>query len=302
MNLIRNKLIKLEKITQKLGDSVVLCHGHFNIIHPGHIRYLDYASKQADKLVVSVEGDTFSLHSEEKYIFSEYERAAGVASIQTVDHVILLGEGNLDELIKMLNPDVLVLGKEFEFERSDQLSGAVQLLKKQGGQILYHAGETHYATSDLFRENLPDLHEKHIKLYKQACGQQDLTMKELINCIDKFQDASLLVIGDTIVDQYVACDAMGMSAEAPVVVVRELDTREYAGGAAVVAMHVGALGAECRYLSVVGQDANADIIEELPLTDIFTTFFTTKKHRKQEKMLEYLGNNKLLIPTVFAKD
>ena len=42
------------------------------------------------------------------------------------------------------------------------------------------------------------------------------------------------MIGDTIIDQYVACDALGMSAEAPVVVVRELDTGEYAGGAAVV--------------------------------------------------------------------
>jgi rfaE bifunctional protein kinase chain/domain len=65
------------------------------------------------------------------------------------------------------------------------------------------------------------------------------------------------VIGDTIVDQYVACDTLGLSAEAPVVVVRELDTREYAGGAAVVAMHVSSLRAECRYLSVVGQDKNA---------------------------------------------
>ena len=84
-------------------------------------------------------------------------------------------------------------------------------------------------------------------------------MGGLLDCIDKFEDASLLVIGDTIVDQYVACDALGMSAESPVVVVRELDTREYAGGAAVVAMHVSALGAKCRFLSVVGQDNNAQL-------------------------------------------
>ena len=67
------------------------------------------------------------------------------------------------------------------------------------------------------------------------------------------------MIGDTIVDQYVACDALGMSAEAPVVVVRELDNREYVGGAAVVAMHVSTLGAKCRFISVVGQDNNANL-------------------------------------------
>ena len=246
-------------MSQNAGDSVVLCHGHFNIIHPGHIRYLDYARKQGSKLVVSIQGDASFINTERKHHFSEAERAAGVASIQTVDQVVLLGEGNLEKLIKLLNPAVLVLGKEFEYERDDQVSGAVQLLKKQGGKILFHAGEIHYASADLLRDNLPDLHEQQIKQFKQACNQQKIKMKELLERLDKFKDASLLVIGDTIVDQYVACDALGMSAEAPVVVVRELDTREYAGGAAVVAMHVSALGAKCRYISVVGSDTNATI-------------------------------------------
>ena len=53
-----------------------------------------------------------------------------------------------------------------------------------------------------------------------------------------------------------------MSAEAPVVVVRELDTREYAGGAAVVAMHVRAMGAKCRFISVVGKDNKAKMAEK----------------------------------------
>ena len=133
-------------------------------------------------------------------------------------------------------------------------------MKKQGGKILFHAGEIHYASSDLFRDNLPDLHDQRVKQFKQACSQQNIKMKELLECLDKFKEASLLVIGDTIIDQYVACDALGMSAEAPVVVVRELDTREYAGGAAVVGMHVSALGAKCHYISVVGQDNNAKLL------------------------------------------
>mgnify|MGYP001988233228 CR=1 FL=1 len=83
---------------------MVLCHGHFNIIHPGHIRYLDYACQQGAKLVVSIQGDASFLNSERKHHFSEAERAAGVASIQTVDQVVLLGEGNLVELIKVVNP------------------------------------------------------------------------------------------------------------------------------------------------------------------------------------------------------
>jgi len=73
----------------------------------------------------------------------------------------------------------------------------------------------------------------------------------------------LLIIGDTILDRYVACDALGMSAEAPVLVVKELDEREYIGGAAVVASHAQSLGAKCHYLSVVGDDEQAVVVDKL---------------------------------------
>jgi rfaE bifunctional protein kinase chain/domain len=72
-----------------------------------------------------------------------------------------------------------------------------------------------------------------------------------------------LVIGDTIVDNYVVCDAIGMSAEAPVLVVKELGNREFIGGAAVVASHVKALGGQCDYISVVGDDSQSNQVSEV---------------------------------------
>ena len=85
MRSIGKKIVKLEEVTQKSNESVVLCHGHFNIIHPGHIRYLDYARQHGTKLVVSIIGDASFLNSERKHHFSETERAAGVASLQIID-------------------------------------------------------------------------------------------------------------------------------------------------------------------------------------------------------------------------
>ncbi|MDA8675840.1 bifunctional ADP-heptose synthase, partial [Alphaproteobacteria bacterium] len=64
--------------------------------------------------------------------------------------------------------------------------------------------------------------------------------------------------GDTIIDQYIACDALGMSAEAPVVVLRELDQQDFLGGASIVAAHIAAMGANCHYISVVGNDENGE--------------------------------------------
>ena len=72
----------------------------------------------------------------------------------------------------------------------------------------------------------------------------------------------LIVLGDTIVDQYAACEAIGMSAEAPVVVVRELEHKNFIGGAAVVAAHISALGAKCDFISVVGADSTAELVSK----------------------------------------
>ena len=70
-----------------------------------------------------------------------------------------------------------------------------------------------------------------------------------------WKKSHLLVIGDTIVDQYAACEPIGLSAEAPVVVVKELKKKDFIGGAAIVASHIRALGAKCTFLSVTGDDS-----------------------------------------------
>ena len=107
----KEKIIPLQRYQKNSLETVVLCHGHFNIIHPGHIRYLDFASTQGEKLVVTVEGDQLNNVSDIKQQFNEIERAAGVASLEKVDKVILLGDKHLEDAVKIIEPDFLVLGK-----------------------------------------------------------------------------------------------------------------------------------------------------------------------------------------------
>ena len=55
----------------------VLCYGHFNIIHPGHIRYLEYAKSLGKRLIVAVQGDQMLTHSGNSHQFTDQERALG---------------------------------------------------------------------------------------------------------------------------------------------------------------------------------------------------------------------------------
>ena len=257
-----DKIISADNTTFNGNDDIVFCYGHFNLIHPGHLRYLQHAKTLANKLIIVIRSDeeldkdSFGQH------FSENERAESVANLQIVDGVIILNQLTLDKLIDIVKPSVLVLGKEFEQQQPKYISLAISAIKKQG-RVVFHAGETHYASTNLLHGNVSDIESSNIVKFKTICGSNKITCEILQSRIRDFSCSKLLVIGDTIVDNYVACDAVGMSAEAPVLVVKELENREFLGGAAIVASHVRALGAQCHYISVVGEDSSSRMVAKV---------------------------------------
>lgn len=279
----------------KSAAGTVFCYGHFNVIHPGHIRFLQYAHSQGKHLTIAMIGDNLIAPDMRQHYFSEKDRANGLAALEFVDKVIILNETNLGELISVQCPGVLVLGKEYESQSNPVLSSQLQRAAAAGTRIIYHAGEIHYSSSDLLRGSVHDLEAERRQLFLQACKRQQLTTKRLIDRISKFSSGKLLVVGDTIVDQYVACDAIGMSAEAPVLVVKEIEAREFIGGAAVVAAHVRALGAQCTYLSVTGKDENANVVSRGLTTQGVTANLIADESRPTTFKIRYMVDNQKLF-------
>ena len=279
---------------KKLKGRLVICYGHFNIIHPGHMRYLKYARSLGDVLIVALQDDSSLINSEANHYFKQSERAEGVSSLHIVDHVVILNEGNLDDFIEKIKPTILVLGSEHEAISDKKINDSVNILNQYGGKVVYHAGEASYSSSDFLYARQDELARKKLNLFKKACKNQKIIKQDINNCLERIKESNLLVIGDTIVDQYVACDALGMSAEAPVLVVRELESREFVGGAAVVASHVRALGAKCHYLSVVGDDEHARNVQvELKNRDIETHLIFDSSRPTTYKIRYIVENQKL---------
>ena len=231
-----------------------LTYGHFTSIHPGHIRYLKQARQQGKSLLVAVIGDIPGPNGTPAYRFSQEDRAEGLALLNIADRIVLLEGEELAEAILRLEPHALVLGTEQQRSRHKPILRAVEVMRQQGRQVLFHAGETHYANANLLRDTESDLAASRLTQFRRACERQGLNRALLEEQLQAWKQVRLVVVGDTIVDQYTACEAVGMSAEAPVVVVRELEDRVYIGAAAVVASHVSALGAHCDLVSVVGND------------------------------------------------
>lgn len=252
------KIISIEDAVSLTG--CVLTYGHFTVIHPGHLRYLKHAKSLGSTLVVAVIGD-ISSKDVQPYRFKQVERSSSVADLEFVDFVITLNGNDLVTAINKIKPKILVLGNEYESSSKNHIKLALEELKRQSGIIEFHSGDISYSNSELLfnSENIIEQHRR--KQFSACLKRQHLSKSQLLDTLTSLTKAKLLVIGDTIVDRYLACDALGMSAEAPVIVVKELNTKNYIGGAAVVAAHLKALGTSVTYLSVVGDDSAGQFVK-----------------------------------------
>jgi len=282
-------------------DEIALCYGHFNLIHPGHLRYLRHAKTLANKLIVAIVSDKDLAKNPKEHYFHEKERAESIANLQCVDNVVILNNLSLERLVELLIPKVLVLGREFEDKQPKQISSAIDLMRS-GGKVIFHAGETHYATSGLLHDNVFDIEKINRDKFNEVCQKYNITFKKIQDRLANFSNTKLLVIGDTIVDHYVACDALGMSAEAPVLVVKELENREFIGGAAIVALHTRALGSNCHYISVVGEDSQASLVSETLKNQGIKTDLFSDSSRPTTYKTRYIVENQKLFRVSRIKD
>ena len=240
-----------KKEAEQMKENAIVCYGHFNIVHPGHIRFLEFAKKQGDQLIVALLADKDLPNG---LYFSEEERAIGLFNTDLVDHIVILDNGDLSDLTNAITPDSLVFGKDMQKKYPPAIAKAIKILDVIGGSVIFHSGDIRYSNSRILADTPAFIEEEKKNTFIKSCQNQKISKENLLKHIDNFSNKKILVIGDSIVDQYVACDALGMSAEAPVLVVKELGSKNYLGGAAIVAAHIKALGGECDFISISGND------------------------------------------------
>ncbi|MEM7107197.1 MAG: D-glycero-beta-D-manno-heptose 1-phosphate adenylyltransferase [Bacteroidota bacterium] len=118
---------------QKAGDKVVFSNGCFDILHLGHIDYLEKARALGDKLVIGLNTDDSVkvLKGESRPVNNQLSRSRMLASLQFVDRVVLFNEETPYELIKLLKPDILVKGNDY---LAENIVGA-EIVKQKGGEV-----------------------------------------------------------------------------------------------------------------------------------------------------------------------
>lgn len=238
-----------------LPVKTVLVSGHFNVIHPGHLRpghlrLLRFAKECGNRLIVAVESDRLAGNAAH---VPQSLRLEGVLSNSFVDEAFII-DAPAPELIERLRPDIVVKGKEHE----DKFNPELEVLRSYGGTLLFSSGEALFSSLDLIRREFMELEPHSIRLPLDFMKRHQIEREVLRKTVHRFEQLKVVVIGDLIIDEYITCQPLGMSQEDPTIVVTPLDSVKFVGGAGIVAAHAAGLGGQVTFLSVVGPDATSE--------------------------------------------
>jgi rfaE bifunctional protein nucleotidyltransferase chain/domain len=114
------KILGLEKLSKRLsvlkskGKKIILCHGCFDLMHPGHIKYFQAAKRMGDVLAVTITPDRYVDKGPGRPVFNENLRAESIAALECVDYVAINKWPTAEETLRLLKPDIYVKGQEFQ--------------------------------------------------------------------------------------------------------------------------------------------------------------------------------------------
>lgn len=128
----------LKKIKDK-GKKIVLCHGCFDLMHPGHIKHFQKAKKMGDILIVTVTPDKFVDKGPARPVFNQDLRADSIASLECVDYVAINKWPTAEELLRFLKPDIYVKGQEFEKleDKTGKIQREYEIAKEIGTEVKF---------------------------------------------------------------------------------------------------------------------------------------------------------------------
>jgi rfaE bifunctional protein nucleotidyltransferase chain/domain len=149
----RNKVVSREQLVERVreqraaGQTIAFANGCFDILHVGHIRYLESAAREGDVLVVALNNDDSvrQLKGEGRPILPASDRAELVAALRCVDFVVIFSESTVGPLLTTLRPDVHCKGTDYTVESVPERD----IVRGYGGRTAIVGDPKDHSTRDL---------------------------------------------------------------------------------------------------------------------------------------------------------
>lgn len=270
-------LAKTIRNLQNQGKSVALCHGCFDLMHPGHIKHFEAARRFADVLVVTVTPDRFVDKGPNRPVFNEQCRAETIAALQAVDYVAINHWPTAEETLRLLRPTYYVKGQEFKDleDKTGKIQREFSVAQEIGVELRF-TSEAVWSSTKLIRDNnvTPDIvapspraavnfddpYPDATRKYLNELARR-YSIAEIEERLEQLSKLQVLLLGDGIIDEYHFCSSMGRSAKTPLVVYKYQTHECYAGGAFAIANHISGICEKVHLVTVLGtHDTREDFI------------------------------------------
>ncbi len=236
------------------NKTIALCHGVFDLVHPGHIIHLQQAKEMADVLVVSVTAAKYVRKGPGRPYFDDEMRMKVLAALECVDYVLLSEGYTVDDIIEAVQPDLYVKGAEYA-KPEDDITGKIAeeklLTERYGGRLAFTSGAV-FSSTRLINTAMSGLSEE-VRHFMEDFGQRH-GMAEIMEYSERIRNLNILVVGDVIIDKYTYCNVQGTMSKDIGYSAREYHSEEYLGGSAAIARHLASFSDNVTLMSVIGDE------------------------------------------------
>ena len=300
---------------KKEGKTIALCHGVFDLVHPGHIIHLQQAKAMADILVVSITAAEYVRKGPGRPYFNDEMRLKVLEALDCVDYVMLSECYTVDDIVESVEPDLYIKGEEYAKESEDvtgKITAERELVELHGGKVAYTTGAV-FSSTKLINTALAALPEEVVRYMEGFITKY--SMADIKKYAERAENLKVLVVGDVIIDKYTYCEVQGLMSKDTGYSSRLDYSEEYLGGSVAVARHLSSFTENVTLMSMVGNEENIRLrlLDEaadkmrLKLT-CSTEFPTIIKHRyltrnaKREEYRKIFSVNNIPDPAVYEKE
>ncbi len=262
---------------REAGLKIVLAHGVYELLHMGHVRHLEAARSHGDVLFVTITADAFVNKGPGKPVFSENLRAEMLSALSVVDGVAINYGPDAEPVLCTLQPDVYVKGADYRDEADDitgKISAEREAVETHGGKLVFTDDIT-FSSSEILNRHF-NVFEPQVKDFLSRLRQDD-GLQEILHIIEKISSMKVLIVGDTIIDEYRYVVPMGKSPKENMIATRYESHETFAGGVIATANHVAGL---CGKVDVLTSLGTAEKDEELIRSSLHEKVTLTRLRRR----------------------
>lgn len=227
------------------GLRIVHAHGVFDLLHPGHVRYLNRAKTHGDRLIVSVTSNEFATKAPGRPVFSEDLRAEMLAALDCVDAVVINNAATATELIEKIKPDVYAKGNDYANGKG-YINVEREAVERNGGKLIF-TNEKTFSSSELINRHIAIGTEEAREYLAHARKNNYRERAEKL--LTAAADLSVLFIGETIIDEYIYVSPLGKPPKEFVIATLEHRREKFNGGILAAQAHAGSFNLETRCFS-----------------------------------------------------